>query len=149
MIKGKLIIFDLDGTLALTEHRQHFLEGEVKDWAGFFNACDEDEPNEPVVALYKMLYDDNDIIVFSGRSDAVHDKTTAWFEKHNIPFPDGLFMRADGDYTPDEQLKREWLTKFTEEELESIAFVVDDRSKVVKMWRDAGLTCFQVAEGNF
>ena len=28
-------------------------------------------------------------------------------------------------------------------------FAVEDRNSVVKMWRDLGLTCMQVAEGNF
>jgi len=29
------VVFDLDGTLALTDHRAHFLEREKKDWRGF------------------------------------------------------------------------------------------------------------------
>jgi hypothetical protein len=28
-------------------------------------------------------------------------------------------------------------------------FVLDDRDKVVAMWRSKGLICLQVAEGNF
>ena len=27
--------------------------------------------------------------------------------------------------------------------------VFEDRDRVVKMWRDLGITCFQVAEGDF
>jgi hypothetical protein len=27
--------------------------------------------------------------------------------------------------------------------------VFDDKTKAVKMWRDLGLTCFQVAQGDF
>lgn len=30
-----------------------------------------------------------------------------------------------------------------------IAFVLDDRDQVVKMWRSLGLTVFQVADGTF
>ena len=32
---------------------------------------------------------------------------------------------------------------------DEILFVLDDRSQVVKMWRELGLTCLQVADGNF
>ena len=32
---------------------------------------------------------------------------------------------------------------------ENIVGVFDDRQKVVDMWRKNGLTCFQVADGNF
>lgn len=28
-------------------------------------------------------------------------------------------------------------------------YIYDDRQKVVDMWRSKGLTCFQVAPGNF
>ena len=30
-----------------------------------------------------------------------------------------------------------------------VLFVLDDRNQVVDMWRDIGLTCLQVADGNF
>lgn len=30
-----------------------------------------------------------------------------------------------------------------------ILCVLDDRNKVVKMWRELGLTCLQMAEGDF
>lgn len=41
-----LYIFDLDGTLALIEHRLHFIQGPKKDWRGFFGAVGDDSPNE-------------------------------------------------------------------------------------------------------
>lgn len=45
-----IYIFDLDGTLALNEHRQHFINGDgKKDWESFFNALDGDEPNHGVI----------------------------------------------------------------------------------------------------
>jgi hypothetical protein len=32
---------------------------------------------------------------------------------------------------------------------DDVFMTVDDRQKVVDMWRDLGLTCFQVAPGDF
>ena len=58
------------------------------------------------------------------------------------------FMRPDGDYTPDEVLKRGWLES-RPKILERVFLVIDDRQKVVDMWREMGLTCFQVAPGKF
>ena len=45
-----LYIFDLDGTLALIDHRRHFLDDQAdpKRWQKFFAACVDDQPNEPV-----------------------------------------------------------------------------------------------------
>ena len=49
---------------------------------------------------------------------------------------------------PDDELKKRWLDQlFTN--TDDVHCVFDDRDKVVKMWRDNGLTCFQVAPGNF
>jgi hypothetical protein len=55
-------------------------------------------------------------------------------------------MRAASDFTPDEELKRQWIEEY---KLEHILCIFDDRKKVVDMWRSLGLTCFQVAPGDF
>jgi hypothetical protein len=34
-------------------------------------------------------------------------------------------------------------------DINDVFCVVDDRQKVVDMWRENGLTCFQVAPGDF
>ena len=31
----------------------------------------------------------------------------------------------------------------------NVKFVLDDRNRVVEMWRSLGLTCLQVADGDF
>lgn len=50
-----LYIFDLDGTLALNEHRQYLVQGETKNWGAFFAACVNDEPNVPVIDTMHAL----------------------------------------------------------------------------------------------
>ena len=50
-----LYIFDLDGTLALIEHRLHFIQGPEKDWRGFFAAVGDDKPNLPVIRTLQAL----------------------------------------------------------------------------------------------
>ena len=53
-------------------------------------------------------------------------------------------LRGEHDkFTPDQDLKRTWLNQFGKED---ILFVVDDRQKVVDMWREEGLTCLQCAD---
>jgi hypothetical protein len=58
-------------------------------------------------------------------------------------------MRPEGDFTPDEQLKFSWLTEMEPPERNRLIATFDDREKVVKMWREAGVPCFQVAPGAF
>ena len=154
-----MIIFDLDGTLSLTEHRQHYIrkpQGAVRtwkaDWPAFFKASVHDEPNMPVIYMYQALATSeflpdsgwDKIGIFSGRSDIVRSSTEAWLDNHGIYY-DLLMMRKEGDFTPDDVLKRNWMLALEEE----IVLAVDDRQKVVDMWRHHGITCVQVAPGDF
>jgi len=58
-------------------------------------------------------------------------------------------MRRSGDFTPDDVLKKQWLDSMLPEDRERLVCVFDDRDRVVKMWRDNGVTCLQVAPGEF
>jgi hypothetical protein len=51
------------------------------------------------------------------------------------------------NFIPDEILKRDMLDNHAD--IDDIFLVVDDRQKVVDMWRNLGLTVFQVAPGDF
>jgi hypothetical protein len=57
-------------------------------------------------------------------------------------------MRKRGDKRKDVIVKKEIYEKFIKDNYE-VFFVLDDRDQTVKGWRDLGLKCFQVAEGNF
>lgn len=145
----KTVIFDLDGTLALIDHRRHLVEGENKQWDAFYEACDQDLPNAAVITmnneLFMSQFNDYRIVIFSGRSVSVHEKTLRWLTQHQVYFH-LLKMRPEKDYQPDEELKRKWLAEIGKE---NVLCVFDDRKKVVDMWRAEGVPCFQVAEANF
>ncbi len=147
----KQIICDLDGTLALCEHRIHFVRQERPDWDAFFLACDADDPNWPVINTLRALADYHDakgdaqITIFSGRSDMVKKQTQTWLAEYLVPHQH-LRMRSQGDFRPDDIVKREWLLEIG---VENVLFTIDDRQSVVDMWRSMGLTCFQVAPGDF
>lgn len=147
-----LYIFDLDGTLALIEHRRHLVEGETKDWRAFFAACWDDEPNTPVIdTLIRLLDTGCDVWIWSGRSAEVMQLTQDWLANHLGSCADGvpLMMRLEGDYTPDDQLKAAWLNDMSAHDRRRLVAVFDDRQKVVDMWRSNGVACFQVAPGGF
>lgn len=151
----KSVIFDLDGTLALIDDRRKIStkdNGKI-DWDIFFDPknIDLDKPNLPVIKLAQMFSDNGfRIVIFSGRSKATKDVTKDWLNKFDVPF-DILKMRPTSNefkFMPDDELKQMWLDSlFTNKD--DIFAVVDDRQKVVDMWRRNGLTCFQVADGNF
>ena len=142
------IVVDLDGTLALMEHRLHHINGEEPaDWDAFFEACDGDEPNWPIIELVRGLADAYSIVVCSGRNAQVVEKTKDWLAKHRVPY-DQLIMRPPEERRPDHALKGMWV-QAGYIAFDRIAFVLEDRSSVVAMWRSLGLTCLQVREGDF
>jgi hypothetical protein len=148
----KTVIFDLDGTLALIDERRALAakaNGKI-NWEIFFdpNNIQLDLPNQPVIEMAKMLKDQgHSVVIFSGRDSISRKETINWLDKHLVPF-DVLKMRPEGSFTPDDRLKQHWLDQLFPDK-SSVLCVFDDRDKVVKMWRDNGLTCFQVAEGAF
>lgn len=57
-------------------------------------------------------------------------------------------MRKNNDFRPDEEIKKEiYFDKIINNY--NILFILDDRAKVVKMWRELKLTCLQVDDGDF
>ncbi|MDB5478733.1 MAG: BcepF1 [Alphaproteobacteria bacterium] len=144
-----LIVFDLDGTLALIEHRKHFIHGRKKNWRRFFAACTDDLPNIPVIATFQALQaQGHRLEIWSGRSDEVRVETEAWLAQYYIR-AEKLRMRRHDDHSPDDQLKEKWLLENELETGQKPLVIFDDRNKVVAMWRRHGVTCFQVAEGDF
>jgi hypothetical protein len=141
-----IVIADLDGTIALIEHRRHWLDKE-KDlgltsderWRHFFAECHLDLPNLPVISTLRSLFREGyEIHIFSGRSDEVYSTTLDWLANNNMPFK-SLRMRPAGDFTPDEELKRQWIQEY---DLSQILCVFDDRPKVIRMWKELGLFVF-------
>ena len=168
------VIFDIDGTLADIEHRRHFVEGKKKDFDSFNAAMVNDTPNEPIVDLMWMCEDAAKQIIFcTGRMEQYREVTRNFLldkcsyegsyhddlyagerysresiERHLDTY---LIMRPDERrHDPDHQIKQEMLDEILKTvDKSNILYAVDDRQRVVDMWRSNGLTCLQVAEGNF
>ena len=151
MIKNdKIVIFDLDGTLALIDKRRDIStkDNGKMDWSIFFDPdmVDLDDPNTPVITMANLLSSQYRIWILSGRSDVTQQATIDWLDKHNVRY-DHLQMRPqDLLYLPDNDLKHSWLDAIGKD---NVAMVFDDRQQVVDMWRKNGLTTFQVADGDF
>ena len=145
------VIFDLDGTLALVDKRREIAKkpnGKI-NFDIFYDPqyIELDEPNSFVIELAKMYKRDGyEIVIVSGRSDRTKEATERWLEKYGILY-DRMIMRKQKNFIPDNELKERWLEKYLDRD--NIRAVVDDRQRVVDMWRRNGLDVFQVANGNF
>ena len=154
-------IFDIDGTLADGSQRLHFilpkeedLKGDIDldkiapDWESFYEACIDDKPIEGVIETLKLLsFTGIKILLVTGRPKKYLTQTLAWLLKQNIKF-DGIYMREDGDHRPDYIVKHELYMNYISKSY-AIQGVFEDRKRCVDMWRGLGLTCFQVANGEY
>ena len=141
-------IFDIDGTIADGGHRLHHIQKQPKDWDAYFDACHDDKPIHHVIGVAWALNSaGHRIVLVSGRSAVIREKTKEWLRWH-LPFYDALYMRPEGDHKDDDKLKIELLEQMRLDGWDPV-MAFDDRSRVVKAWREAGIPCAQVAEGDF
>lgn len=143
------IIFDLDGTLANLDHRLSYVKHKPKNWKAFFAGVADDKPIDIIVRLFKQLDSTgkNRLIICSGRSASCRVETEFWLAEHDINYT-ALYMRDEGDFRADDIIKKELLDEIRADGFEPV-LVFDDRQRVVDMWRENGLTCCQVAKGDF
>ncbi len=146
---AKVVLFDMDGTLADIRHRRTFLDQSPADWKAFKAAMGDDTPNVPIVSLYTSLWDTGsyELIIVIGRNERYRKLTEQWLSWNEIPFG-RMLMRADDDFRADHIIKEEILDQLLGEG-KTILFTVDDRQQVVDMWRRRGITCLQCDVGNF
>jgi len=141
-----MIVFDLDGTLADTTHRLHFIQRDPKDWDAFHRACVDDPPIQEMIDTLVSLHDDHFIEIWTGRSELVRKETVEWLAWHAVPYGQ-MLMRPIGDHRPDDVLKAGWLSQVLP--ITRITLAFDDRKRVADMWRRHGIRCCLVAEGDF
>lgn len=142
-----MIVFDLDGTLSIVGDRVRFLQQDKPDWDSFYEACGEDSVNWPVVEVFRAMQTcRHNIKIVTGRRESVRWKTMSWLHANGISIMSkDLHMRPDGDHRHDTLLKPELVADFVDE----IKMVFEDRNSMVAKWREMGITCLQVAEGDF
>lgn len=146
-------IFDIDGTLA---HIDPENPRDVYD----ASRAHEDIVDDAVLYLLQIIdgyaYDFEDgqkseyspkIIIMSGRTEDHRKETEHWLGMQGI-ICEGIFMRASGDTRKDSIVKNELFREHVEPYY-NVCGVFDDRQQVVDMWRQIGLKCFQVQEGDF
>lgn len=136
----KTVVIDLDGTLSDLTHRLKFLEQKPKDWDGFFGNVLGDDENYWCAVLMECLAARYEIVIVSGRPERTREDTIKWLDQHSVVYNELVLVRKDGDRAPDDLLKEQWLQKYGPE---NIIFAVDDRQRVVDMWRRNGVICLQ------
>lgn len=145
--KPAAVIVDMDGTLSDATHRLRFIKEKPKDWDKFFDLCGEDDIHTHVGVVVNLLQPAYKVVIVTGRPARCLAATRQWLDRRYISYAD-IFTRADGDFRADDIVKEEILDRDILPNFTPI-FAIDDRDRVVAMWRRRGIPCFQVADGDF
>lgn len=134
-----VVICDIDGTLAhMNGKRSPF------DWA----KVGQDEVDAGVAHLLDAIscIGYAKVFLFSGRNEVCRPETEAWLERHDIDY-DALYMRPGEQNDLDDRIIKENMLKEHVIGQYNVLFVVDDRPKVCRMWRDKfGLRVLNVGD---
>jgi predicted kinase len=133
------VMCDIDGTLGLMNGRGPY----------DFARCGEDRINAPVRSALRSfrLMNGDRIILLSGRQEEYRPHTEAWLAEHQVPY-DELHMRPAGDRRRDDIVKAELFDQHVRHRY-AVRVSLDDRDRVVALWRRMGLPTWQVNYGDF
>lgn len=150
----KLIICDLDGTLCDHTPRMHLAAS--GDWDAYHAGLNDDMVNESV--LWFLQNSDVPLVFLTGRPEQYRTETEEWLDRHELYEHDDymtLLMRPRGMFGSDTVVKVETLNDWVKQMpvLDGVKpseiLVLEDRDKMVAVWRNAGYHCWQVNEGAF
>jgi len=142
------IIFDIDGTLLDISHRLHLIKKNPPNWKEFKRPSRKkwDTPRLPIINIAVALQKaGHRIILCSGRTTSERNDTVSSLSRFFDPMPP-LYMRREGDYRPDTEVKAMILEMLREIRFNPV-MAFDDRPAVVRMWKENGLIVADVGNG--
>ncbi|MFJ5740081.1 phosphatase domain-containing protein [Streptomyces microflavus] len=151
--RPRAVIVDIDGTVA-----KHVLsDGTLLRGHHDYRLVVWDLPNLPVIDTVNALREAGHEIIFcSGRPErddrgySVRTATRSWLCRHLGEWAEDamLLMRGQGDMRPDHAVKHELFNAHICGAYD-VLLALDDRDRVVALWRSLGIVCLQVDKGNF
>ena len=134
------IICDVDGTLALKGDRSPY----------DCSTAEKDKLNGPVAHLLSVMQKSftAKTFIFTGRENTSYNSITVetitrqWLENNYINY-NALYIRPEKDSRNDAIVKKEMYDKHVKGKY-NVLYVIDDRPRVVRMWRSLGLTVLDV-----
>lgn len=147
----KIIISDIDGTLANNDQRECYLRENPINLNEYYKACADDSPIQQNINLLKFLINNYDfgIILLTERPLNFIEPTKTWLLNHFTEYIGlGMLAYKESFYThkSSEAKKHYLLNKVCQDNkisFDQIVFAIDSNPKVVEMYNEFGLNAFQ------
>lgn len=144
MKKPTAVIVDVDGTLCDVSSVRHHVVAvkDKKDFDAFHREAEHCPPHQSTIEWCQEQYDaGHQILIVTGRMEQWRQSTDRFVWRHlfvhgGVPF-EGLWMRPQGDYRKDTEIKREIHAMLSEHW--DIVAAIDDNPSIVALWEDLGI----------
>lgn len=124
----RVIVTDLDATLADARHREHLAAPGSHihhDWIEYSKACGDDALIEGAVEAIRILSQHYPIYIVSARNAEAAEETETWLSKHHIRWT-GLRLRTAEDEQVNAKYKVQYIQRLREAGLEPILMLEDN-----------------------
>jgi hypothetical protein len=141
----KAVFFDLDSTIANTEHRSDVQGSKSHEsWITYSRFCLGDTPIDGTVTALRIFYSQGfEIHLVSGRNAEAEPETRAWLAHHRIPF-DFLRLRTADDIRNNALYKVAYILDQKERGTEAVLFFEDQLAVSETIQRETGVSVVTV-----
>jgi hypothetical protein len=130
-------IFDMDGTLCDVRTIRHLVKGDVRNFHQFHLQSASCPPNPDVVSQARLAHSEGRaVLIVTARSTLFRNVTAMWLALHNVP-SDAMYMRRNGDWRKDFQVKKDTLCCIRKRWNPVHAY--DDNPAVIGLWESEGI----------
>ena len=146
MKKRTAIICDMDGTLVNVSSIRHYVREALlpdgsyskKNFDSFHKASLFCPAIWSTVDLVEEFWANSkfDILIVTARGEPYRRTTRDWLHKYSICYTQ-LFMRPEGDYRPDVEVKSDILDEI--EKKWTVVRAIDDNPSVIALWESRGI----------
>lgn len=144
MNRQPAVIVDMDGTLCDVSTVIH-LQAEPDGFDAFHRSCAQCPPHREVVDWCIEHHSRGlEILIVTGRDAWTHALTDQWLREHLPVRHAGIYMRRNGDFRSNLEVKRDIHSRL--ERTYDIRAAIDDDPEILGLWQQLGIPVAMVLD---
>lgn len=135
------ICVDMDGTAVDVRGVRHFLKpkngSKRRDFDSFHRMSEFSPANDDVLQIMKDADAAGfEVLITTARSEPYRETTQKWLDDHGVKYSN-IFMRAEGDFRSDYEVKKEMFQQISM--YYDVVRCIDDNPQAIRAWRENGV----------